>query len=148
MSAHTATEHGALAASVVESALDVALEIARRGYPAPVIRLAVLRKGLAAQTAEAIAIIALRLTKLSPIAANPAIRPVAPVRQTDSYEDANGRAAIWALRGLSQFVFYAALALGGGAAIGLGLGWEAGFSEGTEDSVRRVAYILRELGLQ
>lgn len=148
MSAHTPTECGALAAAVVENALDVALEIARRGYAAPVIRLAVLRKGLMPQTAEAIAIIALRMAKASAVAEIPVSMPATRPRDSDPYADSNGRAAVWALRGLTQFVFYAVIALGGGAAIGLGLGWEAGFSEGTEDSVRRVAYLLKELGLQ
>ena len=147
MSAQPHASPATFAVSKVEESLAVAIEIARRGYAAPVIRLAVLRKGLAADSAEVVAILAQRLA-MNPVPISP--DEAAPLLLSDNparYEDNKGLAAIWVLRSLSRFFLYAVLALGGGAAVGLGIGWEIGFTEGTEDSARRVADLLKVLGL-
>jgi len=143
--------------SEVEESFDVAIEIARRGYGMPVIRLAVVRKGLAGDSAYVVAVIAQRLAKIpaAPIVIAPVsaatFAPVAVALATTEtsgpYESNQGAAAVWALQSMSRFLVYVVLALGGGLCLGAGLGWEAGFVEGTEESMRRVANLLQEFGL-
>ena len=134
--------------SEVEQSLDVAIEVARRGYAMPVIRLAVVRKGLADDSAYVVAILAQRLARIPPDYPPPTVAaPLAVSGPVATYEDREGLAAVWALQSLSRFLFYAVLAVGGGICLGLGFGWEAGFAEGTEESVRRVTALLQEFRL-
>jgi len=146
------------AVSEVAESFDVAIEIARRGYAMPVIRLAVVRKGLAGDSAHVVAVLAQRLARIpvmpvvvAPVAVAPLVAPAALTLATldtsAAHQGNEGAAAAWALRSLTRFCFYVVLALGGGLCLGAGLGWEAGFAEGTEESMRRVAGVLQELGL-
>ena len=148
MPALALSQRGPRSVPELEKTLDVAVEIARRGYAAPVIRLAAVRQGFGADSAEVVVISAQRLASLPvPLALPPPI-PRANPALPPPYPDTDGLAALWVLRKLSRFLIYVVLALGGGAVVGLGLGWEAGFSEGTADSLRRIDDLLREVGLR
>ena len=103
-------------ASEVEESFEVAVDIARRGYAMPVIKLAVVRKGLVVDSADVVAILALRLARQPVVDSPSAVVPlvvqpvVADIPAT--YEGDKALAAAWALRGLARFLLYAVLALG------------------------------------
>ena len=128
----------------IRALIELASNIARRGYGEPVIELALHRKGIPREVARLVAasVVSCHTAIVTAQAqAGGATEPFVAVRTTDDAGLRSARAASLALSKIGSFLVFVMAGIGGGAF----LGWSMGFNRGIEDGFEWIVRAIERL---